>query len=942
MPRTIVSPVALAASLALLALFSDRAHAQQSTRDAADCVVVGNVEHRLFTQPTGYAAALARAAENSSPNPGGSSQAMLASLAHTPLAVGVEGDAPVEAAITSDGATVLVVCRDSDSVEFFDAHTGVRLGRTLVDDEPIHVALTPDGTRALVTCIGAQTLCIVDVASRTLTRSVPNVGTEPYRALSTSDGARAIVGSVGRLFDLRGEFVVVDVASGTILSHITTPWQFPVGAYISDAAVGVYMEDFELTPDDARIVLANYTTMRMLVYDIASGVELANIPTGPYTPVHVALDSAGTRAVTSLINGGSSMGAALHVLDLQSLTSVTLPLPAPAALGDLVLSGDGRNALVGTLQALYDVDVTTGIANAVAPGAYWEMRATLAAGGQDAIVSMSETSLVSLASGTVLATDPAFLLHALAASPAERRFVGVSVHLDETLRCFSFTNTAITREWASLPGDAVELDGPLDLALTRDGLHAAVSCMLSNNIAFVDLEHQSVVSVTATGGMPLDVALGDDDEVALVPVYDPPSVAVVDLAAGQIATSVPMPGAARRVATSADGRRACVTSGAPTRLTFLDVNGAATHAVGDLLLPEILFDIRYSPAADLVATLAPSPSVVRLVDVPSRTIVATLPVSEAPLDGEFSADGSRLVTSAFGGFSFSLIHVAGAASTVTTIPSSQQLLAFALDAAGQYAYFVANAPQSNPFGFTFVVRVVDLSNGQLVASVPLPLSFTSSGGRYYPVLAKRLGDRLLVSESEHTQRIWRVRMAGAASSCEETIPGASYITYGAVSASLGRLVLPSPLMIDELVLARFGGDATIYCDPATPNSTGSPARISAHGTFLAGAQPLQIGCDRLPAHKLALLLVGDAAASVPAPFGLGTLCVGGHVARFGQEAQSSSGAGVVAFDVDIGHLPFSPPVAITPGETWYFQVWYRDSNGGPTTNLSSAVAIQYD
>ena len=35
------------------------------------------------------------------------------------------------------------------------------------------------------------------------------------------------------------------------------------------------------------------------------------------------------------------------------------------------------------------------------------------------------------------------------------------------------------------------------------------------------------------------------------------------------------------------------------------------------------------------------------------------------------------------------------------------------------------------------------------------------------------------------------------------------------------------------------------------------------------------------------------------------------------------------------------PVAILPGETWYFTAWFRDSNPGPTSNFTDAVSILF-
>lgn len=41
-------------------------------------------------------------------------------------------------------------------------------------------------------------------------------------------------------------------------------------------------------------------------------------------------------------------------------------------------------------------------------------------------------------------------------------------------------------------------------------------------------------------------------------------------------------------------------------------------------------------------------------------------------------------------------------------------------------------------------------------------------------------------------------------------------------------------------------------------------------------------------------------------------------------------------------LPLNPPVGVTAGETWHFQVWYRDLNPGPTSNFTSSATVAFE
>jgi len=76
----------------------------------------------------------------------------------------------------------------------------------------------------------------------------------------------------------------------------------------------------------------------------------------------------------------------------------------------------------------------------------------------------------------------------------------------------------------------------------------------------------------------------------------------------------------------------------------------------------------------------------------------------------------------------------------------------------------------------------------------------------------------------------------------------------------------------------------------------------------------------------------------------GQLCLGGAVARFlgAGEAGPASAAGVAALQVDLMDLPgWGASGRPEPGETLYFQAWYRDVQlgGGATSNLTEAVAV---
>ncbi|MDA1265781.1 MAG: hypothetical protein O2816_11935 [Planctomycetota bacterium] len=63
-----------------------------------------------------------------------------------------------------------------------------------------------------------------------------------------------------------------------------------------------------------------------------------------------------------------------------------------------------------------------------------------------------------------------------------------------------------------------------------------------------------------------------------------------------------------------------------------------------------------------------------------------------------------------------------------------------------------------------------------------------------------------------------------------------------------------------------------------------------------------------------------------------------HSAQVG----NSCGAGELQISVDLTALPRpGGPISVMAGETWNFQLWFRDLNPGPTSNFTDAISITF-
>ncbi|MFT4541108.1 MAG: hypothetical protein ACI841_000045 [Planctomycetota bacterium] len=125
-----------------------------------------------------------------------------------------------------------------------------------------------------------------------------------------------------------------------------------------------------------------------------------------------------------------------------------------------------------------------------------------------------------------------------------------------------------------------------------------------------------------------------------------------------------------------------------------------------------------------------------------------------------------------------------------------------------------------------------------------------------------------------------------------------------------------------------------YCQ-ATPNSTGSPARISASGSASVAANDLVLRATPVP-NQPGIFYYGP--NTIQAPFGNGFRCIGGTTGRLPVVGGS---AGVLTHGLDNTQPP-SGATTILPSSTWYFQCWYRDPlAGGASFDLSDGLEVEF-
>ncbi|MEZ6021621.1 MAG: hypothetical protein R3F17_16480 [Planctomycetota bacterium] len=154
-----------------------------------------------------------------------------------------------------------------------------------------------------------------------------------------------------------------------------------------------------------------------------------------------------------------------------------------------------------------------------------------------------------------------------------------------------------------------------------------------------------------------------------------------------------------------------------------------------------------------------------------------------------------------------------------------------------------------------------------------------------------------------------------------------------------------------------GPGVTTFCDPADANSTGLPTRLEGVADVLAPSG-LHLEVNQGPVGQFGYVLVGTGVQDPGVPVGSGHLClasgVGNQIGRYNLLGPMNSlglfdGQGVLqnlvgnshtgsGFDVP-SSLPLTGSPAITQGQTWHFQAWFREAAGA--SNFTNGLSVTF-
>ena len=226
------------------------------------------------------------------------------------------------------------------------------------------------------------------------------------------------------------------------------------------------------------------------------------------------------------------------------------------------------------------------------------------------------------------------------------------------------------------------------------------------------------------------------------------------------------------------------------------------------------------------------------------------------------------------------------------------------------------------------------------------VAFWTNPNQAWSIRAGFASDQLRHLEKQSAQAVTSEHMNGGVVSSGPTVR--------MYSAWLGRAVVDASgeldVYVDDIASGQspetrtwYDGIATaeVVCAPsvrfcdALPNSSGSSAHIDRVGSCSMARNDLGLIVNSGPTSAWSVLVYGRGRASVP--LADGRLCLASDFGRIGPQQLDIFGQ--VTVGVDLGPST-ALGAAISPGETWGFQLWFRDSTPGGA-NLSDALELTF-
>lgn len=749
-----------------------------------------------------------------------SSSVTFLSLEHPP-----EGDMPLDLAFTSS-SEVAILNRDTSNVTFLDTALDTITRSVAVGQLPVDLAVTPDGRYALTADLGSNTVSVIDLATHTVTATIPVGGREPFQIEVSADSRFAVVALINDA--IASAFSVIDLGTLREVRTIPSAPQGAIGAWFTPAfgfSADVFTR-FALTPDGRKIVLPVLAESRVAVYDRETGAQLASIPTAT-GPLDVDVSSDGAFAVIG--HETSPISGRITRIDLQALHATgEFPVPFQPSFQRVRITPDRGFALATGFTEAGEgvtafVSLQTGAVTAVlSSGAVEDIVFT--ADGRYAFLASTIPGYVLDIAGQRLATNlppPGAALYRAAASPTGRRAAAIDTKFGASVYLYDLSGPTATLSAMALTGEIPESDVPASIALTPDGALAVAGHRISGNVAVVDVVANTVRGWVDTGRDVRDVATAVTPNGAwgLAANSESNTFSVIDLTAMREVASLLVPDGPERILVAPDGRTAYVfTIRGQDQVHVVALDGAASRVLATL--PTVnrfglgggleTTDVALSGDGAVLAVCGGAPNTLQLIDTASRREIARVPLGGLPIRVALSRDHTKAWVSDLS-HEVTVVQIGSSTAAVQAVIPIDSPFDLHLDAAGAFVYVVSTSIQ-HP-----AVYVLDAVSNFLVKTVDVPsapnTSLGASGFAAGPSLLYVAG---VDAQNPSRAIVTRLVAAGANTRVQDVTTVSGYPSDLALTDD-GQLAVLAHPYLGGVDLARF--------DAAAQTCVPSPTRL---------------------------------------------------------------------------------------------------------------------
>jgi YVTN family beta-propeller protein len=272
----------------------------------------------------------------------------------------------------------------SNNVSVIDIATNTVTATVPVGNGPLGVALKPDGTRAYVTNSSDNNVSVIDPATNTVVGTVA-VGSAPITVAVTPDGTRAYVAN-----HFSHNVSVIDTTTNTVIATV------PVQAR---------PQGIDITPDGSRVYVANIVSSTVSVIETATNAVIATVTVGD-DPIGVTISPNGAEAyVTNIADQSVSViKTATNTVTATIHVGGQPYVPAFSPDGSRVYITDRAGNSVSIIDTTNRVVIGTISVGLVPVGIALTSNGNLA---YVANFNNANVSVVDISNNTVIATIPA-------------------------------------------------------------------------------------------------------------------------------------------------------------------------------------------------------------------------------------------------------------------------------------------------------------------------------------------------------------------------------------------------------------------------------------------------------------------------------------------------------------------------------------------------------